>query len=437
MRRAIRRPARRGGYIYLVVMGVAIIVAMIGLSAMMLARMNLKAAQGNKDWNEARLLATTAAEYALAKINNDTTWRSTHLNNVEYPQSPSLPIAMGGGTITYKLVDEKDGIIAGNAAAGTDKDPVRVYGIGRVGKAVRVHSVNLQSAGTALDVLRTAAHTNVNLTAKTTSYAIDGPLSSNANIVDTGTIYGDAEAAISIASTVTVIGTKTAPAPNKPMPPATVFDQYVSRATTIPYGNLASGQINLALLSSASNPYGSTNAEGIYHIVIPASSVLTLTRSRIKATLLITANNGSTIKTQNALFWEPPQADMPSMILKALSTTATVDFNGWNGVLSESALNINFNPPGTPYNCIEDTDKADDYPVEIRGLFHVISSQTISTIASSQRVRGCFVTAGPLTIASGAWFRADPNLLQFPPSGYTTGNTMAPVIGSWRVDASP
>src|SRR4051794_12022463 len=77
--RAWRRAARkRRGSIYAVVLGMAILVSLIGLSAVAVGRVNMRVASIGSDGTDAELLSLSAIEHAAATINTDATWRSKY-----------------------------------------------------------------------------------------------------------------------------------------------------------------------------------------------------------------------------------------------------------------------------------------------------------------------------------------------------------------------
>jgi hypothetical protein len=92
------------------------------------------------DGAEAEQLALSAVEHAAATISTDSSWRSKFANNVE-----TAPLTMGRGSFTWKLIDEIDGLLSSGGL-----QPVRVWGIGRVGEARRCYSVQLSPGGTNL-----------------------------------------------------------------------------------------------------------------------------------------------------------------------------------------------------------------------------------------------------------------------------------------------
>ena len=135
-----RRLARRGS-IYAVVLGMAILVSLIGLSAVALGRANLRTAAVSGDGTEAELLALSAVEHAAATINANPTWRTDY----KKPTDLSPALALGRGTFTWRLIDEIDG----DTSVGGPQ-PVRILGTGIVGDARRCYSVRLQPGGTNL-----------------------------------------------------------------------------------------------------------------------------------------------------------------------------------------------------------------------------------------------------------------------------------------------
>jgi hypothetical protein len=124
-------------------MAVSTIVAIIGLSAITVAQAKLKRSQSEGDVYAARLLALSAVENAMSDINSNGSWRSTYVNNVEYP---ATPIALNGGTITCKVIDP-DGDLTDDTSDGAT-----LYGIGRVGDAVHVHRVAIEVSGSDMKI---------------------------------------------------------------------------------------------------------------------------------------------------------------------------------------------------------------------------------------------------------------------------------------------
>ena len=147
---ATRRHGGRRGSIYAVVLAMAILVSLIGLSAVAVGRINLRTAAAGGDAASAEVLALSGIEHAVSVVNADPNWRSNYVHD-----EPITPVALGAGEFTWKLqdgtldVNPRDGIpddTDGNLSGGLQ--PVRVVSTGRVGDARRSYSVVLFPAGT-------------------------------------------------------------------------------------------------------------------------------------------------------------------------------------------------------------------------------------------------------------------------------------------------
>lgn len=148
-----RHRGSRRGSIYAVVLAMAILVSLIGLSAVAVGRINLRTAAAGGDAASAELLALSSIEHAAAVVNADSNWRSNYLHD-----EPVGPVALGVGEFSWKLQDgtldalwPRDGVpddTDGSLSNGFQ--PVRVVGTGRVGDARRAYSVVLIPSGTNL-----------------------------------------------------------------------------------------------------------------------------------------------------------------------------------------------------------------------------------------------------------------------------------------------
>lgn len=136
-----RMRLRRRGNMYVTVLMTATLVTVIGLSALMAARVNLRAAQTTNGIAESRLHARSAVEIALEIMNTTTTWRSTYTNNVWTAEQSIGPI----GSLAFKVVDIVDGNLTNDLSHA-----VKLYGRGKVGETVRVYSVQVDMDASAI-----------------------------------------------------------------------------------------------------------------------------------------------------------------------------------------------------------------------------------------------------------------------------------------------
>ena len=422
----------RRGSVYILVLGMGMLLTVVGLSVLTLAQLNSRTILWANQSKEATVLAEAAVEWALTKLAADADWRHTYSNGVE-----TTPVVLGHGTISFKLVDETDGDLANRTS-----DSARIYAIGRAGAATRIYSAKLVPNGAALDVLQTVAHAGGNLTTANTITGLRGPFSSNAILtVPLGaTVEGDVEAVLPLVLLGTVTGATRLVAA-KTMPAPGVFDDYLATATEIPFANVPSGDIKDTVLSPAVNPYGAANAKGVYHIHVPADQKLTITHSRLVATLLVTLENKAEFSTSATWLMEPPQQDAPTLLVRCLTGDATVRLEGSTSSLSEANPTTNFNPPGTPYpwpSGATDSDATDTYRSRFIGLLHVICPSTVTTqIDNAFNAKGTVLAEGPMLIKGNSSLRTDLNLYANPPAGYRLPGPMVPVSGTWRWEQAP
>lgn len=405
--------ARCGGSIYIFVLMTAMLVAVIGLGAIAVARINTRRIQNRKYVVEAKGLARSAVEVAVAAVNLNSSWRESYLNNVETPQ-----ISFRAGTISTKLVDD-DGDLSDDLG-----DPVRVYGIGRAGGSVWVYSAALTST-TPLEALNTSIHCAGQLEIRGTLTASGAPASTNGNFLNDGQLIGSIDAATQ-GGGGTVTGTINIPAPPKAMPPSWVIATYIAKATVLPFN----GDVNRCVLSPGVNEYGGgLNADGVYYIDA-RSAALHIRRSRIHGTLVVNAGT-TTVTVEDNVFMSEYRADYPVLIvLGDLNLVHSSDTP-----LSEGGKGHNFNPPEAPYLGQDDTDQSDDYPSEIRGLVHCTGALHISHTA---RVRGVIICEDAALITGTPTIVHDASIPQNPPQGYASPEGELFVTpGSWRREPAP
>ncbi|MEQ8210418.1 MAG: hypothetical protein RH917_11350 [Lacipirellulaceae bacterium] len=132
----------RRGSAYLSVTGASLIIAMISLTSMHLARLELRDSVSRGDMAYAQRLAQSSVEFGLARMELDANWRTNYTHNVETNQSP---IGLTED-LAFKFFDPVDGDLSDDTS-----DPVEIHGIGRWGSAVYVYSVTCANAITAAE----------------------------------------------------------------------------------------------------------------------------------------------------------------------------------------------------------------------------------------------------------------------------------------------
>ena len=128
---------RHRGSVYILVLGASLLVAAIGVSAILAARVRYRGASDNADMIHARELARTGIDRGLWEVkNNATLWRTVFAANT------MRNIPLGGGTFTVGAVDPADGDLINNTT-----DPAILYGIGKAGTCRCILYVTLDSDG--------------------------------------------------------------------------------------------------------------------------------------------------------------------------------------------------------------------------------------------------------------------------------------------------
>lgn len=415
-----KRSARRG-YLYLAVMGTAVVVSVLGMTALSISNLKLRSAATNQNWLEAELLARAALEDALLEISDDNGWRGKYDNNREYPNDPE---PLGNGTYTYKFVDD-DGDIEDD-----DADSVKLVGIGRVGSATVAESIRLLPSGTPLTCLETSLHSNGNITLGTlVNWTTTQIVSTNGNFSASAllsSLTGAVDAVGTITGTTSGINNPGI-TPGK-MPTSAAFEYYKDNGTWISFASLplVSGiaTIEKIVLSPGNNGYGpAKNPEGIY-IIDCGGSKIVIQNCRIYGTLVL-LNPHPNSQLKGCLCWTAAVANYPALLVDGTIECQTV-----NSDLSESYLGTNFNPPGSPYLGNSDTTTSDTYPSEINGIIYISNTLNLSAnLLGPSNFRGS-VICNALTANANARFNYRSFLKDNPPPGFSRGNPMMVSPGS-------
>lgn len=419
-RNNLRRHRRRGS-IYLVVLGYASLVTIIGMSALLALRVQRRAAEGEIDLTRARLHARSAIESGLWTIAHDPDWRTAAPNGTWINNQP-----FGEGTYALDGVDPDDGDLA-----DAINDRLVFTGTGVSGEARHRTQVQLEPRIEPLACLEVALHAGNDLNFDGAALQSDQTISANNDVNSTdSTMLANVEAVNSVSGDGFVGTTATGISP-RAMPDAAVFDYYLANGTPISIFALTEElrdtgtrwRIQDKVISPASNPFGvTTNPEGIYVIDCKFEEIR-IDKSRIVGTLvLLDPGPNSTIKS--SLNWEPAVRDFPAVLVRgdielSLSSTA----------LDEADRETNFNPPGTSYKDFEDGDTVDRYPSLITGLVYV--SGNLLT-GNSTTLDGIVVVGGSLNASGVMDLTYRQALFDNPPPGFFTVPGMRVVAGSWK-----
>lgn len=414
----------RQGSVYVAVLGVALIVSIISLTAMQITRLQLKSAVATEEIAAAQVMARSAVEYALALIEGNASWRSAYNHGQEYPGSW---VSLNGvGEFKFMLLDS-DGNLSDD-----QNDVVTVKGIGRSGDATYVASVKLEPQGAPLSCLEASFCTNGNIaTPILVPITTNQFISSNGsiNVSATGSsVQGSAQAVVNISGTVT--GSRLTGIVPREMPHEHVFDYYLYNGTWIDVDSLpvdlaSNPVIENTLLSPNSNPFGRKNPSGIYVIDCKGKSLL-IRNCRIMGTIVL-LNPGSSAGLYDSIHISPAAANLPAVLAQGdlCIRTSSID-------LSELVLGVNFNPIGTAYLEVSDSDLIDIYPSIVDGLVYASGKITFDSGLGTSRLRGVTISQQAPVINKLVSFTYDPVFYSYPPPGFAAGPQWRVMPASWQ-----
>jgi Tfp pilus assembly protein PilX len=112
-KRAITKGKRRRGSIYVVVLGSAMVVMVIGLGALAGVGIERRTSQSASEFNRARLHARNAIEMGFYWINEDPNWRSARSASSAW--ATAKPVADGAFDLTVTDPDDGDIQLGTNA----------------------------------------------------------------------------------------------------------------------------------------------------------------------------------------------------------------------------------------------------------------------------------------------------------------------------------
>ncbi len=415
----------RAGSVYVAVLGVAIIVAVIGISSVHVARVETRQAVALDEMARARLAAISGVECVLAKIKSDPQWRENYSNgatNVVGNLTAALGLSgMSSQSFDFTLTDT-DGDLDDD-----DEDTVTIRCVGTAGNARHVIEVMLQPNGEGLSCLGASLHAGGDIVPQG-SITTNQVISSNSNINATNgsaAVTGNAQAVGTVSGNVS--GTRTnGMNPALEMPdPDSVFEYYIANGTPINIWQLPGQKIEQVVLSSTNNPYGSKipNAQGIYVINCYGYKV-TLLDCRIQGTLVF-LNASAGIEIEKSIVWQPAVTNFPALMVEGDVVMKWEQ----NITLKESLLGVNFNPSHTPYQNGSDSDMSDNYPSTISGIVYIsddLVTDKQTKIEGSLIVGDDVSTQGSLTLLYKSTY-----FLNAPP-GFASGTEMELAPGTWK-----
>jgi len=401
---------------YVAVLGCAMVVTVLGVSAILVTRVEGKVMMGAADLAAARNLAQSSIDLGLFTMYNNTSWRTAIA-----PGAWRTNQAAGDGLISLSVTDPVDSVFS-----DTRWEPVTFTGTGKVREAQYLLEATAVAQPLPLPALNTCLHTAGNVTVSLLkNITITGaPLSMNGSVNGPGTINGNVQAG-SQGTAATINGTSTIPSSAKEMPDTGLFLMYKNLATTI----TGVTTIDRQALTASSNPWGTANADGVYYIDA-GSNDFTIKRSRIQGTLLIKVATGKKVLLDTTVFMQSHRADYPTLIVDG---ALEISLTSASTNLSEASEGVNLNSMQAPFLGTYDSDMTDSYPNEVQGLVHATGAVSLKLTSI---IRGAIIALGNVSVTGTPQLIHDSDLYSHPPMGYVT-YAIQLGSGSWRRVVDP
>lgn len=227
---------RRSGGVYLAVLGAALIVGLMGLSALMGQRIQNRILTNATDMRQAENNASAAVELALLAMKQDTNWRTTYTNGNWFTNRGTTQ-----GICTANVTDPLDASLSNNP-----DDPVTVLGIGYCGKAEQRLTTTIDPRKEPISSLRYAVSAGDLIDLQGDTLRTNGSIAANQTSASSSQVYGKVHA-VSIGGS-TYNGTTTQiTSDKKPTMPdwTSVFNYYRTNGTEINLNNLPTSTPNL------------------------------------------------------------------------------------------------------------------------------------------------------------------------------------------------
>jgi hypothetical protein len=239
---------RRGG-VYIAVLGSAMIVALLGLCALIGQRIENRLVVSSTDIRQAQLNASTAIELAMLTIKQDSNWRTNYSNGNWFTNRST-----SAGTCTVNVVDPLDSSLSNNA-----DDPFVITGIGYSGQAEQRLKVTVDPRKAPLSCLRSAAATGGNINLTSNILRTNGLSTANQISATGAQVYGNVEATSISGSTYNGTTTQVTSDKRPTMPDwTTVFNYYRTNGAQLDIAQIPLFPTNAPNLSTNGNVESST-----------------------------------------------------------------------------------------------------------------------------------------------------------------------------------
>ena len=398
---------RRRGTVYVAVLSLSLLRVTLSVGTLLAVRAQVRNVDLGNDIAEARLYARSGIELGRLWVDQDPSWRSNRT-------SGNWVTGRAMGTGTFSL--DGTNFSGGGALTDNELESLVLTATGQRGRARQKVRATLAAVQTPYTSLSAALVAGSGISFQSATVSGTGMLiASNGSITASNCSISPNVEAVGTISGGTYAGTIRAASRARTMPRANVFDYYIANGTPIAWTSLASGTMSGALLSPSSNPYGTEkNLRGIY-VIDCQGRATTVSNCRIVGTLVL-LNPGAGSVVQGSINLNPAIAGYPSLLVRG-----DITLRPSANPLSETSLDVNFNPAGTAYPYPSGSSNAtntDTYPSYLGGMIYVSGNTTLGSSANI----GMLIGGGTLTVTSAVstlGLNFDNTYAATPPPGFS------------------
>lgn len=396
------------------------IVAVLGLAALTLVRIQRMQIEGGNDMRKAQLYAKAAVDMAWHRIQNDSSWRSKMASGTW-----STDQVIGDGYYSFTATDPIDGNLTNSAV-----HPVVIVGVGKSGTATQKVQMEIRVLQPGIRCLESVVHADNTLTFDGGTVTSDRIVSANnsAQVTNNAQAYTDAEAATGIVTssggvwygTTTTSGAWPREMPNT----ASLYSYYTTNGTTINYNNLPFWDANLIDNPGAeasvltSSPWYAVSCTGSVNLLIKKSGLQSFYISGRNSTDDFLAqdvtsklqsgvayyteayvrggsnqNDHFTVKLKvvstgtGTQYFDLTNTDAPSANFKMLSGTQTIS---WTGSLTQAELYVFCDNPSESYYVDEVIMRVHNAPSNTKVIHRKVLSPASNPFGATNS-RGIYV----------------------------------------------
>ncbi|MCA9245153.1 MAG: DUF2572 family protein [Phycisphaerales bacterium] len=401
-----RRRRTRGG-IYLLVLGGAMLITVIGVAGLSAARIRRSIAVDEAGLVKSRAQTDSAVELGLRIALSEAGWRASRTSGFWVHNR-----AVDNGIMCLYAMDAVDGDFTDSAL-----DPVLLTGVGGYGRARFISQAEAFATPVADQSMNYALASAADITIEAgATLSLKRAAVRGGKITVDGAISGDVEA-VSVVNPGNVSGTVTSGRDALTLPSAGLYANWASLGTII-----NSDTLDKAVLAPGYSSFGPANPRGVY-IINQNGKNVTVRDSRIQGLLVVQCDTLVIERSNNIAVG---RSDLP--VIVSLANATKIDMS--SSPLSELTNATNYNPAGAPYHGDSDALSLGLYESVIIGVVHATGTLEIK---GSTRIRGTVLSKKAVNVQGDVRIDYRDTASFAPPTMYTSatpGIAFSPL--SWR-----